>query len=53
MSKVLWKYDKEDGIIYVCPRCKTYCCGNKLCDNCNEELSYDGEKKEYKGKVNY
>ena len=53
MKKVLWKYDDEDGIIYVCPTCKTYVCGWHECDNCGEQLQYTGGLEEYTGTVNY
>ena len=51
MAKVLWKEDEIDGIIYVCPKCKTYVCGSKKCDRCGAELEYEGQKEEYKGRV--
>lgn len=53
MAKVLWKEDKIDGIIYVCPSCKAYVCGFKICDKCNEPLEHEGHKDEYKGKVKF
>lgn len=54
-KNVLWKYDKELGIAYFCPVCKTFICIDK-CRNCGTEVNWSdtgNPKYEYKGKVKW
>ena len=37
MLKALWKEDKELGIAYFCPKCKTFICTD-YCYKCKKKL---------------
>lgn len=52
IKKLLWKYDKELGIAYFCPSCKTFVCSEGNCKTCGQEIDWNN-KEEYKGKVKW
>lgn len=48
---VLWKYDRELGIAYFCPHCKSFqCAGSGACTVCGGEIEWE-KRTEYNGKV--
>ena len=51
MLKALWKYDKELGIAYFCPKCKRFICMN-YCYNCKEKVDTSNAEK-YDGRVKW
>ena len=51
MLKALWKEDKELGIAYFCPKCKTFICTN-YCYKCKQEVDTDNAEK-YEGRVKW
>ena len=44
MLKALWKEDKELGIAYFCPKCKTFICTD-YCYKCKEKIDTDNAEK--------
>ena len=44
MLKALWKEDKELGIAYFCPKCKTFIC-TSYCYKCKQEVDTDNAEK--------
>ena len=50
---ILWKYDKELGIAYFCPHCKTFhCMGHGPCTECHGEIDWSKSQK-YEGRVRW
>ena len=51
MLKALWKEDKELGIAYFCPKCKTFICTD-YCYKCKKKIDTDNAQK-YEGRVKW
>lgn len=50
MRAALWKYDRELGIAYFCPVCKTFVCMGGKCE-CGTEIDMSLKKTKYEGRV--
>jgi len=58
MKSILWKYDSELGIAYLCPNCKLFLCGgnSQTKCKCGQKVNWDdadNPKNEYKGRIKW